>query len=80
MVYARGSADGVSLKAVGRGEASGQVSVRVVWGGKARIEKLVALQNDGTVRQPSDPQTPLWTIVDGAGTDGSDIMRMLEVG
>ena len=47
---------------------------------KARIEKLVALQNDGTVRQPSDPQTPLWTIVDGAGTDGSDIMRMLEVG
>ena len=40
MAYTRGSVGGVSLKAVGRGEASGQVSVRVVWGGKARIVKL----------------------------------------
>ena len=31
------------------------------------------------MRQPSDPKTPLWTIVDGASTDGSDILRMLEV-
>lgn len=46
---------------------------------KERIDKLVALQGDGVVRQPWDPATPLWTIVDGPTTDGSDIKRMLEV-
>ena len=46
---------------------------------KDRIDKLVALQGDGVVREPSDPATPLWTIVDGPGTDGRDIKRMLEV-